>query len=337
MRKLFLVLAVAGGQEPAEEAREYHRLLEKHLAAERDSEAKLRLEEALRAMRSSAARALVGGDEDPRRPEIRIFDTRNLLTRPKDHACRDFWKWPGGGGPLMGAYDALEQPPEPFVGEEAIVELLKEKTGRSEWEGDQTIERTPTRQILVQAPAPLQRKVAAFLRWAEAESQAGLRGSIVLFALAQPPAGIADPEGALPEEMFERLSREEEGARRLGGVELTSEAEQVVSAFSGTRVPVVCFPGDTGTSVPDGLAVQFQGVPSPPGYRVEVRLAFTRVLGVEEVGGLRLPRLVEARMTEQRRVPAGRWVRLGVLGPLAPEANLPAHLLVVGRFAPTKS
>ncbi len=341
MRNLLLVLGLLAGQDPPEEAEELHRRLEKHLSQERDSESKLRLQEAIRAMRGRAARALGGAEEDPKRIVIRIYDTRNLFTRPKDHPSRDFWKWPSsGGGPLMGVWDGVEDVPELYLGDGGIVDLLKERTGNVQpWEGDRSIERTPNGQILIQAPPSLQRKVAGFLRAVEAESQGGVRASIVLFALAQPPKEIASADGALPEGMYERLAREaEEGgsARRLGGVELAAYEDQVVSAFSGVRHPVNCFPGNAGSTVPDGLAVQLQVVPAPPGYRVEVKLAFTKVLGVEEVGKLRLPKLAEAGMTEQRRVPAARWVRLGLLGPLPPEANLPPHLLVLGRFEPAR-
>jgi hypothetical protein len=323
-------------QEPPPEAVTLARELRKHLATAEDSEVRLRLGEIVRQMSLRAGISLCGEAEDPDHRVLRLHDIRNIIARTKDSFSPDFWRKRSEGA----AEFRLEEPREPMIGEEQVVDLVKELTGDS-WDGDNTLEKTSNGQLLVLAPPPLQRRVARVLQNLHRESLAGVRLSFTLFASTKPLTAFADANGAISDEAWERLCRQaDEGAsvRRLGSVETIAQAEQTVSAFSGVRRPVAMFVGDgpVASTVPDGLALEACAIPSGEQFLLRVRLAYTKVLAIDEVatakGTLRLPRLAEAGFTDVRTLPAGRTVVLGTLGPLAAEAELPPHVVVVARL-----
>jgi hypothetical protein len=165
---------------------------------------------------------------------------------------------------------------------------------------------------------------------------------VSLFASPKPFATGAGPDGAISEEAWERLCKQaDEGAiRRLGSIETAGQPEQVVSGFSGVRRSVAMTVGDAGpiaSMIPDGLTMEASALGSGDRFSLRLRLAFTKVLAVEELatgkGTLRLPRLAEAGFSDLRSVPAGVPVVLGMLGPIPPEADIPPQVIVVARLS----
>ena len=69
----------------------------------------------------------------------------------------------GGGGPLTGATFTLDEPKESSIGQEQIVDLIKENISPGTWEGEQTIDKTPNQQLLVNAPPKVHRELREFL------------------------------------------------------------------------------------------------------------------------------------------------------------------------------
>jgi type II secretory pathway component GspD/PulD (secretin) len=69
----------------------------------------------------------------------------------------------GGGGPLTGATFTLDEPKESSIGQEQIVDLIKENIAPGTWEGEQTIDKTPNQQLLVNAPPKVHRELREFL------------------------------------------------------------------------------------------------------------------------------------------------------------------------------
>ncbi len=69
----------------------------------------------------------------------------------------------GGGGPLTGATFTLDEPKESSIGQEQIVDLIKENISPGTWEGEQSIDKTPNQQLLVNAPPRVHRDLREFL------------------------------------------------------------------------------------------------------------------------------------------------------------------------------
>jgi type II secretory pathway component GspD/PulD (secretin) len=69
----------------------------------------------------------------------------------------------GGGGPLTGATFTLDEPKESSIGQDQIVDLIKENISPGTWEGEQTIDKTPNQQLLVNAPPKVHRELREFL------------------------------------------------------------------------------------------------------------------------------------------------------------------------------
>ncbi|MBI2932470.1 MAG: hypothetical protein HYY16_12530 [Planctomycetes bacterium] len=70
----------------------------------------------------------------------------------------------GGGTALTGATFTLEEPKEPTVSEEQILELIKDNIAPGTWEGEYTIEKTPNQQLLVNHTPRVQRELREFLQ-----------------------------------------------------------------------------------------------------------------------------------------------------------------------------
>lgn len=97
---------------------------------------------------------------------LELHDIRDILVKLQDFAGpRVELVAPSGAGaaPLTGAQFTLEEPKAAAVGEEQIVDLIKENIAPGTWEGDQTIEKTPNQQLLVHAPAHVHRELREFL------------------------------------------------------------------------------------------------------------------------------------------------------------------------------
>jgi hypothetical protein len=335
-----VLLAALLPQDPVEEAVVLARELRRRAAASQDSEVKLRLEEIARRMGIRAGISLCGEAEDPDHRVLRLHDILNLITPIQDSRSTDFWDWVWREQAALGATFTLDEPREACIGEEFIVDFVKEMTGGDAWQGETTLEKTPNGQLLVNAPPALHRRVARVLQNLHRDSLAGIRLAFTLFASAGPLPLGADERGAIPDEAWERLCRQadEGGAvRRLGSVETVAQPSQTLSAFSGARRPVAFWGPDAplASTIPDGLAMEAMALPSGDGFTLRSRLSFTKVIRIDEVatakGTLRLPRFAEAAFADLRTVPAGRPVLLGTLGPLAPEADLPPHVIVVCR------
>src|SRR5207245_645356 len=110
-----------------------------------------------------ASLSLCGEHEDPEHAVVRLYDLRNILARIKDSYSPDFWRWvrPDGSGAMEFT---LDEPREPAIGEEQIIDVVKEWTGEDRWAGEFTIDKTPESQLLVHAPPDLQRKVARVIQ-----------------------------------------------------------------------------------------------------------------------------------------------------------------------------
>jgi hypothetical protein len=97
---------------------------------------------------------------------LELHDIRDILVKLQDFAgpkVELVSPAAGGGGPLTGATFTLDEPKESSVGEEQIVDLIKENISPGTWEGDQTIEKTPNQQLLVHAPPKVHRELREFL------------------------------------------------------------------------------------------------------------------------------------------------------------------------------
>ncbi len=97
---------------------------------------------------------------------LELHDIRDILVKLQDFAgprVELVSPQAGGGGPLTGATFTLDEPKESSVGEEQIVDLIKENISPGTWEGDQSIEKTPNQQLLVNAPPKVHRELREFL------------------------------------------------------------------------------------------------------------------------------------------------------------------------------
>ncbi len=97
---------------------------------------------------------------------LELHDIRDILVKLQDFAgpkVELVSPSRGGGGPLTGATFTLDEPKESSVGEEQIVDLIKENIAPGTWEGEQTIEKTPNQQLLVNAPPRAHRELREFL------------------------------------------------------------------------------------------------------------------------------------------------------------------------------
>jgi type II secretory pathway component GspD/PulD (secretin) len=97
---------------------------------------------------------------------LELHDIRDILVKLQDFAGPKVEltsPQKGGGGPLTGATFTLDEPKESSVGEEQIVDLIKENISPGTWEGEQTIEKTPNQQLLVNAPPRVHRELREFL------------------------------------------------------------------------------------------------------------------------------------------------------------------------------
>jgi hypothetical protein len=97
---------------------------------------------------------------------LELHDIRDILVRLQDFPgpkVELVSAAAGAGGPLGGAAFTLEDPKPSSVGEEQVLELIKENIFPGTWEGDQTIEKTPNQQLLVNAPRNVHRDLREFL------------------------------------------------------------------------------------------------------------------------------------------------------------------------------
>ena len=98
---------------------------------------------------------------------LELHDIRDILVKLQDFAGPRVElvspQGTAGGGPLTGATFTLDEPKVASVGEEQIVDLIKENIAPGTWEGEQTIEKTPNQQLLVQAPPQVHRELREFL------------------------------------------------------------------------------------------------------------------------------------------------------------------------------
>ncbi len=100
------------------------------------------------------------------RSVLELHDIRDILVKLQDFAGPrvELVSPQGGmGGPLTGATFTLDEPKEASVGEEQIVDLIRENIAPGTWEGEQTIEKTPNQQLLVNAPPQVHRELREFL------------------------------------------------------------------------------------------------------------------------------------------------------------------------------
>ena len=215
---------------------------------------------------------------------------------------------------------------EPGINAEMLVDLVKESAAPGIWEGAHTIERTGARELLIHTHPRVHRQIERLLKRLEAD-EAQFSASVSLFAVDDPHVG---------EELSDEAAAK---LRRLEAVTLSAQAEQIVSAVTGSeRSLVMAFDGRKPVvrSVREGMAVELWGVPSGEGLHVKARIGFRRILGVDELktpqGAVQMPQLYEADVAEERRVSFGKPIVLARIGPLPSEAGLPPFLLVVGRF-----
>lgn len=334
---LWLLLALAA-QDPAQGAVTLAQELRKTHAAAADSEVRLRLAEIVRRMSDRASIALCGEPDDPEHRSLTFHDARALLVRPPDRRSTDFWRWSRS---IERELD--EQAPLGLGDNDNLVDLIKERSGPAAWEGDTTITNSSGSALAIQAPPGLQRKVARILSDLEKEIVADYRITFWVFASARPLSPETGPDGGLTDAAWEKLAAgTEEGgaARRIGMVETAARSEQTVSSFSGVRrslaLPIV-EGAPAAQTVADGLAVEAMPIPSGAGVTLQSRIAFTKVLGIDEIPGgkgtFRLPRLASAELSDVRTIPAGRPVVLGTAGPFPAEAELPPHVTVVVRVS----
>lgn len=333
----FLVLALSA-QDPAHEAVTLAQELRKSHASAGDSEVRLRLAEIVRAMSDRASLTLCGEPDDPEHRSVRMYDARTLLTRPPDRKSADFWRWSRAGEPAL-----VEDAPLNVLEDEGLLELIKERTGPSPWDGDSALSRDSGNSISVLAAPGLQRKVARILADLERDIVSEYRITVWVFASAKPLAPETGPDGALTDAAWEKLgaaAAEGSTVRRLGMVETAAQSDQTVSSFSGARRPLalpVAEGAPSSQTVADGLAVEVRPIPSGTQVSLHSRLAFTKVLGIDEVptarGALRLPRMAAAELSDFRTLPCGRPVVLGSMGPLPAEAELPPHVTAVVRVS----
>ncbi len=97
---------------------------------------------------------------------LELHDIRDILVKLQDFGgpkVELVSPTAGGGGPLTGATFTLDEPKESSVGEEQIVDLIKENIAPGTWEEAQTIEKTPNQQLLVNAPPRVHRELREFL------------------------------------------------------------------------------------------------------------------------------------------------------------------------------
>lgn len=337
MSGLLALFLAAAAQDPVQTAVALAQEIRRTHATAGDSEVRLRLAEIVRRMSDRASIALSGEPDDPEHRSITIHDARAILSRPPDRRSMDFWRW------SRAVENPGEDAPLAVFDDENLLDFIKERTGVPTWDGETSLSRDSGTGLLVQASPGLQRKVARILSDLDKEIVIEYRITFWVYASAKPLSLETGPDGALGGAAWEKLAKaaEEGGSvRRLGMIETSARAEQTVSSFSGVRRPVAVQVAEgtaTSQTVADGLVVEARPIPSGSGVSLQARLAFTKVLGIDEVptakGTLRLPRVASAELSELRTVAAGRPVLLGTLGPLPPEAELPPHVTVVVRVS----
>src|SRR5438552_2054470 len=97
---------------------------------------------------------------------LQLYDVRDILVKIQDFQgpkVELVSPSKGGGGPLTGATFTLDEPKESSIGQDQIVDLIKENISPGTWEGEQTIDKTPNQQLLVNAPPKVHRELREFL------------------------------------------------------------------------------------------------------------------------------------------------------------------------------
>ncbi|MHC4605686.1 MAG: hypothetical protein ACYTAF_01965 [Planctomycetota bacterium] len=118
-------------------------------------------------------------------PVLEIHDIRDILVQ-----IRDFTgpivelRYEGSGHtPLAGATFTLDEPKEASVGEDAIIDLIRDQVEPQTWEeGDYDIELTPNKQLLVNHTPRVQKKIREFL--AKLRSYTGTMVSVTVRFIA---------------------------------------------------------------------------------------------------------------------------------------------------------
>lgn len=322
-----LVLVLA--QDPGEPAVEFYRAVERHADAAREPEVKRRLERVRESLRAAACQAVrvdpVGAEEFCRR----THSVKKLLEPIQDRPVEGFWR--DSFSDLPDPIFVLDEPLEPGVGAEQLVDLLKERVAPGTWEGAQTLEKTPENELVVEAPGAVQRQVTKFLKTLETQTVRRVSASVWVFALSSAEALPAGPDGGVDREAWDRLQQEFPkggAALLLRRVDAEGRATQLISENFGLE--------EVRGSPPGGAVMQCRMVESGSGLWVEVRAGFRKVIGVDEFatpkGVVRIPRVVEVEAAEDRFVPEGKPVVLYRAGPLPEEAKLPPYIVFVGRF-----
>jgi tetratricopeptide (TPR) repeat protein len=105
-------------------------------------------------------------DQAGGKPILELHDIRDILVKIQDFPGPkvELTSASGGGTPLTGATFTLEEPKESSVGEEQIVDLIKENIMPGTWEGQYTIEKTPNQQLLVSHTPRAHRELREFLQ-----------------------------------------------------------------------------------------------------------------------------------------------------------------------------
>jgi len=336
MRFLEILLALALLQDPGGSATEFSRRIEREAAATKDAEVRGRLEK-VRERLKERARTILGavpaGDD---RPVFMIHDISRLTAPILDQPFPAFWSDSPAPAPVAV---------EPGLGEEQIVDLIKERVSPGSWEGDQTMEKTPDMKLLIHAPPAIHHGTARMLELLDRETNRGWKASIAIFGLSVPrPAGFNPPsDGVLPEASDALLSKAVRDAgdiRALNSFEVAGRPLQLMSLFSGREVTFVAGYDKTGAltrKVLEGVCAELRVVSGgPEAFHISIRVGYRKILGIDEVtlaaGPVQTPRVVEVELPEEeRRIPRGRRVLLGLLGPLPDEAKAGPYLAVVLR------
>ena len=329
MRAIVAFLAVLQGQDPDPAALLLYRKVGEEIRRAPDFEACLRLGRVRDGLRERARTALFGGQADPEKNVLRFHDIRTLVSRVADCPAGDFWE------PLVAQADKsrgvtswVDEPRNPAIGEEVLVDLIRETVVPGAWDDTNTILQIPGGQFLVSAPPAVQRRLAAYIEKLEKEIRREVRATVKVFAFDSPDTPIGD------------LATLDKRARRVGLLHLSAHLEQLVSATSGRRITLVTSYAE-GRPVKevrrDGFAFEFRAVPSAGAIKVSARIGFRKLLSIEEFptadGPVDLPRFAETEARIERRVPDGRWVLLDRMGPFPEEAGIPPYLAIVGRFS----
>ena len=156
------------------------------------------------------------------RSVLELHEVRHLLVKLQDH--------PGPDVALAeksapGFSVTFEDPRELTVGEEVVVDLIRENVSPAAWDETQSIEQTPDQRLLVSAPLPVQRELERFLDGLNSLAPPTVTVTVEVMEADKAAAALIRPGEAATwsAEAFKKVAPSLEAARRNGRTVQTTQ------------------------------------------------------------------------------------------------------------------